>query len=510
MTRRILFALAALSVGVLIGLPIAQFAQTGPRAPSPEAGRAPTPTQATVETVQIGAERPDLVDPSEVPDVAAISSQSTRVAEDAEPSVVYIEVELGPAYGRGAIETGSGVIISPSGYVVTNAHLVATTDDAVVVLPSQRREYRAEVVGRDPTTDIAVLRMLEVGVDGDAPLPVAALGDSDAVRVGEWVIAIGSPFGLQNTVTMGVVSATGRGNLPLSDNDFAIQDFIQTDASINQGNSGGALVNLRGELVGVVTAIATDSRVSQGYGFAVPVNLARVVVEDLIRYGQVRRGYLGVEVYDVERADAREAGMPTVRGVRVAGVVGDGPAQRAGVRPGDILLEISDRPVDATNQFQSRVAMHRPGDIVDLRIWRDGAERALRAQLADPADPSLEDWFASPAPAPTPTPAPSDEPVARSEARDWGVRFRDLTRAERREYERGAYVESVQPGSAAELDGLPRGTVVIEIENRPVATAEEARLALARQARNDRAALLRVRRPDGRTAFYDLASPFVE
>ncbi len=511
--RRLLFGLAALAAVVLLGLPILRSLQASASDFAlPPAVRTATP--ANVETVQIGAEGPPPAAMTEVPDLVDISRQSVQVAQAVEAAVVYVEVELGAGFGRGATEAGSGVVISPAGYVVTNAHLVLRAERAMVFFPTEKREYRAEVVGRDPTTDIAVLRLLEVGVDGDGPLPVASLGDSDALQVGEWVMAVGSPFRLRNTFTSGIVSALGRGGIEAIPNEFAIEDFIQTDAAINPGNSGGALVNLRGEVVGVVTAIASESGVSAGYGFAVPINLARVVAEDLIRYGEVRRGYLGVEVFGLTRADARESKLDAIRGVLVAGVVNGGPAARAGVRQGDVLLAVGGRPVNEPNQFQSRMAMYSPGERVPLTVWREGGERQLRATLVDPRDPSLESWFSSvPAPPIQTTPQPREElteGIARSEAPDWGVQFRDLTSTERRRFASGAYVETVEPGSAAELDGLPRGTVVIEVENRPVSTAEEARAALARQARQDRPALLRVRRPDGQTAFYDLASPFVD
>ena len=507
--RRLLFGLAALAVVVLLGLPVLRSLQSGP-GPERSVQTRTTAAPANVETVQIGADGPPPAAASDVPDLVDISRQSVEVARSVESAVVYVEVELGAGFGREATEAGSGVVISPAGYVLTNAHLVLRAERARVFFPAEKREFRAEVVGRDPTTDIAVLRLLEVGVGDDDPLPVASLGDSDALQVGEWVMAVGSPFRLRNTFTSGIVSALGRGEIGAINNEFAIEDFIQTDAAINPGNSGGALVNLRGEVVGVVTAIASESGYSAGYGFAVPINLARVVAEDLIRYGEVRRGYLGVEVFELTRADAREAELDAIRGVRVLGVVSGGPAARAGVRQGDVLLQVGGRAVNEPNQFQSRMAMYSPGERVSLTIWRGGAERTLRATLVDPRDPSLGNWFTTaPEPPLQAQPEPS-EGLARSEAPDWGVRFRDLTGAERRRFAGGAYVESIEPGSAAELDGLPRGTVVIEVENRPVATAEEARVALARQAREDRPALLRVRRPDGQTAFYDLASPFVD
>ncbi|MDT0632976.1 trypsin-like peptidase domain-containing protein [Rubrivirga litoralis] len=512
--RRLLLGLAALAVGVLVGLPLIRLVQpdAGPTAGGADAAREAAP-RAVVETVQIGADGPPPAAATQVPDLVDISQQTTAVARAVEPTVVYVEVST-PApggAGRVATEAGSGVILSPSGYVLTNAHVVARAGDVVVYFPTDKREYEAEVVGSDPTTDVAVLRLLEL--DPDAPLSVASLGDSDALEVGEWVLAVGSPFRLTNTFTSGIVSALGRGGLYAIESEFAIEDFIQTDAAINQGNSGGALVNLRGEVVGVVTAIASESGYYEGYGFAVPMNLARRVAEDLIQYGEVRRGYLGVEVLPMYAADARERGMTEVAGVLVGGVVRGGPAERAGVRSGDVLLEIEGRHVDEPNQFQSRLAMARPEEAVALAVWRDGGRRELRAVLADPGDPGLETWFAGRTPAvalPSAPEAAPPEALQRTEAPNWGVQFRDLTRAERRQFESGAFVESVAPGSAAELDGLPRGTVVVEVEDRPVATAEEARAALARQARRDRPALLRVRRPDGQTAFYDLASPFVD
>ena len=514
--RRLLLGLAALAVGVLVGLPVIRLVQpsAGPGAGPGQAVevREGAPT-AVPETVQLGAEGPPPAAASEVPDLVDISQQTQAVAQAVKPAVVYVEVTTAApgGFGRAATEAGSGVVLSPSGYVLTNAHVVARAGDVAVYLPDDKREYRAEVVGADPTTDIAVLRLLETGAD--PPLAVASLGDSDALGVGEWVLAVGSPYRLTNTVTVGIVSALGRGGLYAIESEFAIEDFIQTDAPINQGNSGGALVNLRGEVVGVVTAIASESGSYEGFGFAVPINLARRVAEDLIQYGEVRRGYLGVEVQPMYLADARERGMAAVEGVLVNGVVRGGPGSRAGLRSGDVLLEVAGRAVDEPNQFQSRLAMARPREPVELAVWRDGERRVLRAVLAAPGDEALETWLAGRTPAAalpaTPDAAPPED-LGRTAAPSWGVEFRDLTRAERRQFEAGAYVASIAPGSAAELDGLPRGTVVVGVEDRPVATAEEARAALSRQARRDEPALLRVRRPDGRTAFYDLASPFVD
>ena len=415
--RRLLLGLAALAVGVLVGLPVVRLLQpsAGPAPGGADAARGAAPT-AVVETVQLGADGPPPAAEIEVPDLVDISQQTRAVAAAVKPTVAYVEVAVPAAsgFGRSSTEAGSGVILSPAGYVLTNAHVVARAGDVTVYLPMDKREYRAEVVGADPTTDIAVIRLLEVGVGADPPLPVASLGDSDGLEVGEFVLAVGSPFRLTNTVTSGIVSALGRGGLYAIESEFAIEDFIQTDAAINQGNSGGALVNLRGEVVGIVTAIASESGYYEGYGFAVPVNLARRVAEDLIQYGEVRRGYLGVEVFPMNAADARERGMPTVEGVLVTGVVRGGPAARAGLRAGDVLLEVGGRDVDEPNQFQSRLAMSRPREPVPLAVWRDGERRELRAVLADPADEALETWFANrtPAAAMPPEAAPARGPPA--------------------------------------------------------------------------------------------------
>lgn len=516
--RRILLALALIAAGVLVGLPIARV--FAPDAPSPAVGEFVTPPPAAVEVdpIPFGPEDEEDSDaaPVEVPELRALNRMFTGVAERATQAVVYVEVDIGDAdpYAYGAHTTaGSGVIVSPAGYVVTNAHVVEDARRVTVVL-DDKREFAAEVVGRDPTTDLAVLRLLEAGVSGTVPLPVATLGDSDGLALGEWVIAVGSPFRLTGTVTQGIVSALGRSPRVIQ-NEVFIEDFIQTDAAINQGNSGGALVNLDGEVIGVVTAIATLSGISEGYGFAVPSNLVRRVTEDLVAYGEVRRGYVGIQVGEMTAADARERGMERIRGVLVSDVYTGGPGARAGLRAGDVLLEVNGVPVNATNRFQSRVALAQPNDRLALTIWRDGQMRELQTALVTSDDPGLQRWIAGGAPpaeppASAPSPAPPDVP--RAQATDYGVRFRDLTPEERRRFNvtAGAYVENVEPESAAYQDGLPAGTVVVEVEGEPVASAAEAQSILADLARSETPALLRVRRNDGITAFYDLLSPIAD
>ncbi len=525
--RLILLGLVAVALGVVLGVVIneVRHADEPPVVSVPE-GEAPTATPATAEPVRIGD--PDPAPAVAVPELTSLNALFKGVAARVTPVVVYIRVEtdaevpgmpddgfhndLGPLPRR-RTSAGSGVILSPDGYVVTNEHVVAGAS-RIRVLLNDKREYDAELIGADRTTDLAVIRLLTDGDEAE-PLPVAALGDSDALEVGEWVLAVGNPFRLTSTVTAGIVSALGR-QVDIIDDSFRIEDFIQTDAAINPGNSGGALVNLRGEVVGVATAIATESGSYEGYGFAVPINLVERVATDLITHGAVERGYLGVEIRPVTAADARELGLGRVEGVFIASVARGSGAAQAGLRDRDVLLAVDGEPVNAPNQFQSRVALRRPGDVVALTIWRDGERREVEAHLIGQDDASFQRWLAALGERRTPDtfeelePAPPEVP--RYEAEDWGVRFRDLTAQERRAFgvSGGAYVEAVEPGGAAEVDGLPEGTVVTRVEGQAVGSAAEARAALADLAAVGAQALLRVRRRDGVTAFYDLASPFVE
>ena len=511
--RRLLFGLAAAAAVVLVGYPVVRTLTPDPPDVAAALPAQPEAAPAALEPIRLGADAPEI-EPTDVPDWAAINQQTTTVAARVRDAVAYVVVT--PEGARPGLpglespdsEAGSGVVLSPDGYVVTNAHVVERAGRVDVRL-TDKRSYQAEVVGRDPSTDIAVLRLFEAR--GEGALPVAALGDSDGLMVGETVLVVGSPFRLQGTVTQGIVSALGRQTQETPDG-LRIEDFVQTDAAVNPGNSGGALTNLRGEVVGMVTNIASESGYNEGYGFAIPSNLVRRVAEDIIAYGEVRRGFLGVDALSVTTADARSAGMDRIHGVLVQNVVSGGPAARAGVRAGDILLAVGGSPVDEVNQFQSRLAQSRPGQRVALTVWRDGSARELQASLISQSDPLFQRWLASRDPeAEVPMPREAEGP-ARSEAVDWGIRFRDLTPADREgaRVAAGALVEGVTPGSAADLDGLPEGTVVVEIEGRPVGSAEEARAALARMARRERPALLRVRRPDGKTAFFDLLSPRVE
>lgn len=524
--RSLLIVLGVLLAGLALGslLTLSFYGNAGPPAAVLPAEAATAVRVEPPPAVQIGSPEPPEPAPIEL---LTLNQLFRGVAARVTPTVVFIEVEM-PADARAREfeelhpffqprrfrrSAGSGVIISPEGYIVTNAHVIAGAS-RIRVLLNDKREFEAQVVGIDRTTDLAVIR-----VPRGEDLPVIALGDSDELEVGEWVLAVGNPFRLTSTVTAGIVSALGR-QVDIIDDAFRIEDFIQTDAAINPGNSGGAVVNLRGQLVGIATAIATEGGAYEGYGFAVPVNLMRRVVTDLIEVGEVQRGFLGVEIRAVTADDANRHGLARISGVVVEQVVPEGAAARAGIRVGDILLAIDGREVDAPNQFQIGIALRRPGDPVRLQVWRRGSLREVQARLIGREDDAFRAWADQAGarlapPREMPPPGPFDQPEPHPyephlyEPEPYGVGLRDLTPAERERFgvAAGAFVAYVRPGGLAGIDGLPAQTVITEIEGRPIASAAEAQAALERAARRGDPALVRVVRPDGLTAFYDLEPP---
>jgi serine protease Do len=282
------------------------------------------------------------------------------------------EMDDAPRPRGGGIASGSGFIVSNDGYILTNNHVVDGASEVRVRL-LDRREFKAKVIGRDPSTDVAVIKI-------DAKnLNAAPLADSDASRVGEWVLAIGNPLGenLTFTVTQGIISAKGRAlGLP-GRNEQSIQDFIQTDAAINPGNSGGPLVNVRGEVIGINSAIESPTGYNAGYGFAVPINLARAVMDQLIKNGRVERAALGVQVRDASTDDAAYVGLPETRGVLVQDF-GDesSPARKAGIQPGDVIVSVDGKRVDYVAQLQEMIAFRKPGEMVSVEVARKGGQRS--------------------------------------------------------------------------------------------------------------------------------------
>jgi serine protease Do len=314
-----------------------------------------------------------------------------RVVDEVLPAIVFIQAEatpppgiedLLPGVGRLPegplpIGAGSGVIFREDGYILTNNHVVQDAERVLVVL-HDRRYFEAQVVGRDPSTEVAVVRIAARG------LPVARLGDSDAVRLGEWVLAMGSPLGLQFSVTAGIVSGTGRaigilGAQP--DQAAALESFIQTDAALSPGNSGGPLVNGAGEVIGINTAVAAPRGVPAGYGFAIPSDIARRVAEQLIEFGEVRRPYIGLLLMDVSPAVAQAHGLPTVAGAMVVQTEPGSPADAAGLRQGDLVIGIADREVLTVSDLQARLAQLQAGSTATLTVLRNGRQQDVRVQL---------------------------------------------------------------------------------------------------------------------------------
>jgi|Deesub1362B_J571_1020462.scaffolds.fasta_scaffold02214_3 serine protease Do len=371
--------------------------------------------------------------------------------------------------------SGSGILVHPKGYILTNTHVIRGANRVEVTL-MDNRTFPARIVGADTLTEVAVIK-----IDGK-DLPVARLGNSDDLEVGQWVMAIGNPLELRFTVTAGIISAIGRQMRIINDN-FGIENFIQTDAVINPGNSGGPLVNLRGEVIGVNTAIATRSGFYEGYGFAIPINLAKTVMEDLIRKGKVERAYLGVAMLPMDAKKAKAYGMEKPRGVFIDSILPDGPAGKAGILPEDIMLEIDGREVDRPNQVQAIIAQKKPGQEVHIKLWRNGKELEVAVVLG-------EREYRSATFARTP-------PEEKEETKTLGLEVRDLSRKERKELrinEGGVRVERVKYFSAAFDAGLLKGDVILELNGQPVQDEEDFWNRLNAMETGDVARLLVARR----------------
>ena len=276
--------------------------------------------------------------------------------------------------------SGSGFIVSPDGYILTNNHVVADADKVTVTL-LDKRVFKAKVVGRDPTTDVAVIK-----IEGNN-FPMLSLGDDAKERVGEWVLAIGNPLGLDFTVTAGIISAKGRSGAlrGLYPSQYAIVDYLQTDAAINPGNSGGPLVNIRGDVIGINSAIASQTGFYSGYGFAIPITLARTVMADIIQYGRVRRAILGVSIQDLRPEDAQAAGLKEIRGALVGGPTPgqESPAAKAGIEAGDVIVAIDGEQIERVAQLQRLIRSHKPGDVVQVEVMRFGAKKSFKVKLIE-------------------------------------------------------------------------------------------------------------------------------
>jgi serine protease Do len=447
--------------------------------------------------------------------LAELSDAFAAVAEHVRPSVVFInskrtervaqqprvprgfepffnfpqQRDRGPVIERGS---GSGFIISEDGYILTNNHVVEGAEQVTVQL-LDHRTFQARVIGTDPFTDVAVIK-----VDAKGLTP-AALGSSSATRIGEWVLAVGNPLGdnLTFTVTSGIVSAKGRGRLQLpgsGGSQRGIQDFIQTDAAINPGNSGGPLVNVRGEVIGINSAIASETGYNMGYGFAIPIDLARQVMEQLVKNGKVERGALGVLVQDAGPTDARDVGLADIHGVVIQDFPEGSPAERAGLQIGDVIVAIDDQPVNYTAQLQQIVGFRHVGDAVKVEVARKGGVRKTYTVRTIPADVPAK--RTAKADTSDDTEGTADGTVDRpsgTAVKGLGITVSTLTAEITRELQlpagiRGLVVQSVdEEGPTAEpsqrLFGVDSGTpdIIVSVDGNPVRSETDLRNAV-RQA----------------------------
>jgi len=395
--------------------------------------------------------------------------------------------------------SGSGVIATSDGYVITNNHVVAgADDDGIKVMLNDRREYSAKLVGSDENTDLAVLK-----IDAEN-LPVADFGDSDNLRVGQWVLAVGNPLQLTSTVTHGIVSALGRGGLGVIGREYGIENFIQTDAAINPGNSGGPLVNLRGEVIGINVAIATTSTRFQGYGFAIPVNLARVVVEDIIHHGRVRRAYLGVQIEEIDETTARALGMESVNGVLVQSVIENGPAENAGIQAGDVILKVDEREVNRPNELQMEIARRQPDTDVTIKVLRNGSERDIRVTLKTLGDdePIAEQRTNRN----RETPEPPEPETVSMENLGLTLRPLDSDIKEERDVQSGVFIDNVEQYSIAHERNILPGDIIVEADRKPVSDIETFK-EIIDSKQSGEALMIRVKGSDGNYRFVALSIP---
>jgi serine protease Do len=362
----------------------------------------------------------------------------------------------GGAVPRKVTSLGSGFVVDPNGFIVTNNHVIADADEITVTF-NDGTTLKAELAGRDPKTDIALLR-----VKTDKPLPFLQFGDSDALRVGDWVLAIGNPFGLGGTVTAGIISARSR-----DINAGPYDDFLQTDAAINRGNSGGPLFDTNGKVIGVNTAIISPSGGSIGIGFAVPSNIASVIVMQLAKYGETRRGWLGVRVQTVSPEIAETLGLGKPHGALVAGVTQGGPADRAGIQPGDVIVGFDNKPINEMRDLPRMVADTPVGELADVKVWRKGEVRDFHMKLGRLEEAEEKTAQASPT---------AEVPAKAVNA--LGLSLAVLNPALRDRYDIGAEVKgvlvtSVESDGPASEKGIAAGDVLVEVAQEEVANPQD-------------------------------------
>ncbi|EDY18513.1 protease Do [Chthoniobacter flavus Ellin428] len=368
---------------------------------------------------------------------------------------------------------GSGVIVSPEGHILTNNHVIEGADEIIVTIGNDKKEYKATKIGADPSTDIAVLK-----IQPDTKLHEITFADSDKLRVGDFAIAVGNPFGLTQSVTMGIVSALGRSDMHVTD----YENFIQTDASINPGNSGGALVDIEGRLIGINTLIYSRSGGNMGIGFAVPSNLAHSVMDSLIKNGKVSRGFLGIALQPLSEDLAKAFKIENNAGVLVAEVTSKSPAEKAGILAGDVVVEVNGKKVEGPRELQMMVAGIAPGTTVPVKLVRDGQEKMVKVELAE---------------RPTNKVASADQPEKNTDPDVLdGVTVGDVNGETRKKFDlpestKGVVITEIDPDSPSAEAGLKAGDVIHEINREPVTSAKQA-VEMSEKVKKEKKVLLRV------------------
>ena len=415
---------------------------------------------------------------SVTPMVVHIRTTMTRTVRQQQMPDIFREFfgegfgEQGQGRGRSRQQqgqaSGSGVIISKDGYIVTNNHVVQDADEVEVIM-TDRRSFKAKVIGTDPLTDLAVIK-----VDA-SNLPAITLGDSDALKLGEWVLAVGYPLDLESTVTAGIVSAKGRGigilnrNMKQDDEkaDTPIEAFIQTDAAINPGNSGGALVNLRGELIGINSAIASATGYYSGYGFAVPVSLVKKVSADLLKYGNVQRGYIGIYPVELNSTIAKEKKVNVGQGIYIEKVSEGGAAAAAGLKKGDVITKMEGQPLNSDAQMREVIGRRRPGDVVVVTINRDGSERDVKVQLRNRNGNS--DVIKK-----------TDVTASATTVNSLGASFEDLSAQEAKQMgvAGGVRVKSIREGKLSETE-MEEGFIIVKANGRAIKSTKDLQTAMS-------------------------------
>ena len=415
--------------------------------------------QARAVSLNTNESLPDFVSASEntINSVVHVTTKVVRTTIQRDP---FYEFFYGPGSGNKEFKqygsgSGSGVIVSSEGYIVTNNHVIDGASEIEVIL-NDNSKYTAKVIGADPSTDLAVLKIEAKGL-----IPIA-IGNSDDLRIGEWVLAVGNPFNLTSTVTAGIVSAKARNinilNNRNSKDNVPIESFIQTDAAVNPGNSGGALVNTKGELVGINTAIASQTGSYTGYSFAIPVNLVQKVMLDLIDFGLVQRGFLGVQIVDITQDLKEEKNLSSIRGVYVAKVMDDGGADKAGMKEGDVILKIGTKDIYSVATLQEEIGKRRPGDKVAVTVVTEKGKEVVREIVLRNSEgkTSLIDKAV----------------ISKNTA--LGATFEELTSKEKKDLNTstGVKIKSINPGKLKSL-GLEEGMIITKINQQDVTSVEQ-------------------------------------